>query len=168
VSWRFKKRNTIEGNTDPSPLSWFQRWHVTIIHLQVSNRVIVFISSHSRYLATLIIKLFPLAAQWWAMFGGDTLNLQKLALRIVSQCCLSSGCERNWSTFALIHTKVRNKLSYKKLHKLVSVNYSCHIRLRQAGTYKRDEDPFFKLMENGKSFLIKYGFTYLHSRQSYV
>jgi hypothetical protein len=130
VSWRFKKRNTIEGNKDPSPLSWLQRWHVTIIHLQVSNRVIVFISSHSRYLATLIIKLFPLATQWWAMFGGDTLNLQKLALRIVSQCCLSSGCEHNWSTFALIHTKVRNKLSYKKLHKLVSVNYNCHIRLR--------------------------------------
>jgi hypothetical protein len=47
----------------------------------------------------------------------------------------------------LIHTKVRNRLSYKKLHKLVYVNYNLRIRLRQAGTYKREEDPFKKLME---------------------
>jgi hypothetical protein len=64
------------------------------------------------------------------MFGGDTPNLQKLALQIVSQCCLSIGCKRNWSIFALIHTKVHNNLSYKKLHKLVYVNYNIHIRLR--------------------------------------
>jgi hypothetical protein len=162
---------------------WLQRWHVTLIHLQVSNSVIVFISSHSRYLATLITELFPLVAQWWAMFDGDTPNLQKLALWIVSQCCSSSGWEHNLSTFALIPTKVHNKLSYKKLHKLVYVNYNIRIRLRQTGTYERDEDPFSKLMklslyddrnsirdwmENGKSFITKYDFTYLHSRQSYV
>lgn len=93
------------------------------------------------------IGLFHVAAQWWAMFGGDTPHLQKLALRLVSQCCSSSGCERNWSTFALIHTKVRNKLSYRKLHSLVYVNYNLRIRLRQAGVYKREEDPFQKLME---------------------
>ena len=34
-----------------------------------------------------------------------------LAMRLVSQCCSSSGCERNWSTFALLHTKVRNQES---------------------------------------------------------
>jgi hypothetical protein len=38
-------------------------------------------------------------------------------------------------------------LSYKKLHKLAYVNYNLRIRLRQAGTYKRDEDLFDKLME---------------------
>jgi hypothetical protein len=81
------------------------------------------------------------------MFGGDTPNLQKLALRIVSQCCSSSRSERNWSTFALIHTKVHNKLSYKKLHKLVYVNYNLHIHLRQVGTYEQNEDPFSKPME---------------------
>jgi hypothetical protein len=46
----------------------------------------------------------------------------------------------------LIHTKVRNMLSYKKLHKLVYVNYNLCICLRQIGMYKR-EDPFDKLME---------------------
>jgi hypothetical protein len=80
------------------------------------------------------------------MFGGDTPFLRKLALWIVFQCCSSSSYERNWSTFALIHTKVHNKLSYKKLHKLVYVNYKLCIHLRQAGTYERNEDPFSKLM----------------------
>jgi hypothetical protein len=54
------------------------------------------------------------------------------------------GC---YNTFAIIHTKVRNKLSYKKLCKLVYVNYNLRIHLRHAGTYERNEDPFFKLME---------------------
>ncbi|KAK3124751.1 hypothetical protein QOZ80_7BG0592000 [Eleusine coracana subsp. coracana] len=87
-------------------------------------------------------------AQWWAMFGTETPTLQKLALRLVSQCCSSSGCERNWSTFALIHTKVRNRLSYQKLHKLVYVNYNLRIRMREAGLYRvPEEDPFHKLIE---------------------
>jgi hypothetical protein len=47
----------------------------------------------------------------------------------------------------LIHTKVHNRLSYKKLRKLVYVNYNLRIHLRQAGLYKREEDPFDKLVE---------------------
>jgi hypothetical protein len=39
--------------------------------------------------------LLHISTQWWAMFGGDTHFLQGLALRLVSQCCSSSGCERN-------------------------------------------------------------------------
>jgi hypothetical protein len=38
-------------------------------------------------------------------------------------------------------------LSYKKLYKLVYLNYNLRIRLQQAGTYKREEDLFDKLME---------------------
>jgi hypothetical protein len=91
--------------------------------------------------------LLHLSPQWWDMFGRDTPSLQGLALRLVSQCCSSSGCEINWSTFALIHTKVRNWLSCKKMHKLVYVNYNLRIHLRQAGLYKREEDPFDKLIE---------------------
>lgn len=87
-------------------------------------------------------------AQWWSMFGGDTPHLQKLALHLVAQCCSSSGCERNWSTFALVYIKVCNKLSHKKLHKLVYDNYNLCIRMRKAGLYKPpDEDPFHRLME---------------------
>jgi hypothetical protein len=38
-------------------------------------------------------------------------------------------------------------LSYKKLYKLVYLNYNLRIRLQQAGMYKREEDLFDKLME---------------------
>jgi hypothetical protein len=47
----------------------------------------------------------------------------------------------------LIHTKVHNKLSYKKLHRLVPVNNNLRIHLRQAKLYKIEEDMFNKLME---------------------
>ncbi|GAU17928.1 hypothetical protein TSUD_330520 [Trifolium subterraneum] len=35
--------------------------------------------------------------QWWEMYGTEAPNLKKLAIRILSQTCSASGCERNWS-----------------------------------------------------------------------
>src|SRR6266498_4088665 len=92
---------------------------------------------------------YELASEWWAMFGSSTPTLIKFALRLVSQCASSSGCERNWSTFAFIHTKVRNRLSYKKLHKLVYVNYNLRIQNNlDAGVRSTvDDDPFDRLMD---------------------
>ena len=64
-------------------------------------------------------------------------------MMLVSQCCSSSGCERNWSTFALLHTKVRNLLSHKKLNKLVYVNYNLRLRLDEvSGSPMREEGDF--------------------------
>jgi hypothetical protein len=82
------------------------------------------------------------AASWWMMFGSSTPALQKLAFRLVSQCVSSSGCERNWSTFALLHTKVRNWLTHKKLNKLVYVNYNLRLRLKELNNPPRDEGGF--------------------------
>ncbi|XP_066162205.1 uncharacterized protein [Oryza sativa Japonica Group] len=88
-------------------------------------------------------------AQWWSMFASDTPNLKKLALRLVGQCCSSSGCERNWSTFAFVHTKVRNRLTHKKLNKLVYVNYNLRLRIQQANAQIRveDDDPLQRLAD---------------------
>ncbi|KAI5072733.1 hypothetical protein GOP47_0012839, partial [Adiantum capillus-veneris] len=33
--------------------------------------------------------------------------------------CSSGACERNWSAYSLIHTKIRNKLSTKQLERLI-------------------------------------------------
>uniref|UniRef100_A0ACD6A3D0 Uncharacterized protein n=1 Tax=Avena sativa TaxID=4498 RepID=A0ACD6A3D0_AVESA len=85
-----------------------------------------FDSSSSREAA---LSLSP--TDWWLTFGGETELLQKYALRIVSQCVSSSGCERNWSTFALIHTIVRNRLSFEKIHKMVFCHYNLRMRIRQ-------------------------------------
>lgn len=78
--------------------------------------------------------------QWWFQFGGDVPALQKCAMRICSQCVSSSGCERNWSAFALVHTKQRNRLLYDKLHKLVSVRYNLKIRAEEDQEKERDMD----------------------------
>lgn len=42
-------------------------------------------------------KLNPVA--WWENFGHDTPDLQAFAVRVLSQCCSATGCERNWSIF---------------------------------------------------------------------
>ncbi|KAH9292586.1 hypothetical protein KI387_042231, partial [Taxus chinensis] len=68
---------------------------------------------------------------WWEDWGGNTPNLQKLALRILSQPCSASGCERNWSLFEAIHTKKRNKLTQKRLNDLVFVQYNLRLRTKK-------------------------------------
>ncbi|KAK9938749.1 hypothetical protein M0R45_015470 [Rubus argutus] len=52
---------------------------------------------------------------WWEKYGTHTLELMKFATRILSLTCSASGCERNWSTFEMIHTKRRNRLEHKRL-----------------------------------------------------
>ena len=61
----------------------------------------------------------------------------------------SSGCERNWSTFALIHTLLRNRLGYEKLHKLVYVHYNLKLRIQQQefDMQESEVDPFRIMMD---------------------
>jgi hypothetical protein len=58
----------------------------------------------------------------------------------------SSGCERNWSTFTLVHTKLRNWLSYDKLHKLVYVRYNLKVCIEH---YETDMESL-EQMKNSK------------------
>jgi hypothetical protein len=51
-------------------------------------------------------------------------------VRILSQTVSSSQCERNWTTFSLIHTKPRNRLTMDKLRRLVFVHYNMRLRER--------------------------------------
>ncbi|KAG5016850.1 hypothetical protein JHK82_022495 [Glycine max] len=75
----------------------------------------------------------------WQMFGSQTPNLQKLAIKILSLTCSASGYERNWSVFEQIHSKKRNRLEHKKLHDLVFVKYNQQLKQRYNA---RDEiDP---------------------------
>ncbi|CAH1412781.1 unnamed protein product [Lactuca virosa] len=60
-------------------------------------------------------------ASWWGLFGGTTPHLTKIAMRILSLTSSSSGCERNWSTFEGVHTKIRDRLEESKLNNLVYV-----------------------------------------------
>lgn len=41
-------------------------------------------------------------ADWWESYGDECPELQKVAIRILSLTCSSSGCERNWSAFEMV------------------------------------------------------------------
>ena len=56
---------------------------------------------------------------WWETFGYVLSTLQLLALRVLAQDCSSGACERNWSAYSLVHTKLRNRLSTRQLERLV-------------------------------------------------
>ncbi len=75
---------------------------------------VAFTSPHTWRREYLVKPLF-----WWESFGYDHPHLQQIALRLLAQDCSSGACERNWSSFSLIHTKIRNKLSSRQLERLV-------------------------------------------------
>ena len=56
-----------------------------------------------------------LVVEWWFMYGNQTPTLRKLAIKVLSQTVSSSACGRNWSMFALINIKQRNRLAYPRL-----------------------------------------------------
>ena len=66
----------------------------------------------------------------------------KDCFKILSQTCSSSGYERNWSTWSLIHTKLRNRLAMKKLHKLVYVHYNMGLRVKNLMQGRNNEDVY--------------------------
>nr|CAN73152.1 hypothetical protein VITISV_025361 [Vitis vinifera] len=76
----------------------------------------------------MIIKL--VAAKWWFIYGNQTPTLRKLVIKVLSQTASSSACERNWTTFALIHTKQQNRLAYPRLEQLVFCYYNMRLKLR--------------------------------------
>ena len=68
------------------------------------------------------------------MYGNHTPILRKLAIKVLSQTTSSSACERNWSTFALIHMKQRNRLTYPQLQQFVFCCYNMKLKSRDMET----------------------------------
>eukprot|EP00253_Pinus_taeda_P004477 PITA_04477 len=68
---------------------------------------------------------------WWTSYGARVPHLQKLAIRVLSQTCSSSGCEHNWSVFDKIHSKKRNRLESQRLNDMVYVYYNLRLWVRQ-------------------------------------
>ncbi|KAF7835801.1 uncharacterized protein G2W53_010660 [Senna tora] len=74
-------------------------------------------------------KMSPV--DWWLAYGDGCPELQKFAIRILSLTCSSSGCERNWSAFEMVHTKRRNRLHQKKMNALVYVMSNLKLRNKE-------------------------------------
>jgi hAT family C-terminal dimerisation region len=64
---------------------------------------------------------------WWEQFGNETPELQGFAMRVLSQCCSATGCEKNWNTFEFLHSKRHNHIEYQRLTDLVFVRYNLRL-----------------------------------------
>ncbi|XP_021851785.2 uncharacterized protein [Spinacia oleracea] len=78
-------------------------------------------------------------ALWWMTYGDSTPELKKIAVRVLSQTTSSSNCERNWSMWSLVHTKIRNRLKYPRLHQIVYLRYNMKLKLRHLRRHGNDE-----------------------------
>eukprot|EP00253_Pinus_taeda_P002869 PITA_02869 len=67
------------------------------------------------------LKDKKMPSHWWIDCGIEAPQLQEFAIRVLSQPCSASSCERNWSMFDHIHSKKRNRLEHERLEKLVSI-----------------------------------------------
>ncbi|KAL6846826.1 hypothetical protein ACP4OV_024274 [Aristida adscensionis] len=73
-------------------------------------------------------KLTPVA--WWENFGNGTRELQSLAVRVLSQCCSATGCERNWDIFEYLHSKNLSRLECSRISAVIFVRYNLKLRKR--------------------------------------
>eukprot|EP00253_Pinus_taeda_P021022 PITA_21022 len=91
--------------------------------LEIHRQVTTFTNASSTFGKNLakIARDADEPAQWWEAFGSHGLELQKFAIRILSQTCSATGCVCNWSVFERIHTKKRSYLDQKRLNDLVYV-----------------------------------------------
>jgi hypothetical protein len=110
--WRFlKKWKYIGWSLEHLALTWLfktrrPKCQVSFILFQISMSLLPLFQISMYFLMFL---LFVVDA-WWTSYGSRVPNLQKLAIRVLSQTCSSSRCECNWSVFEKIHTKKCNKL----------------------------------------------------------
>ncbi|XP_057829951.2 uncharacterized protein LOC131040989 [Cryptomeria japonica] len=54
-----------------------------------------------------------------------------MAVRILSQPCSSSACERNWSVFEHIHSKKCSRLSQQQMNDLAFVHHNLRLKIRK-------------------------------------
>ncbi|KAK7411803.1 hypothetical protein VNO78_03244 [Psophocarpus tetragonolobus] len=93
--------------------------------------------------------------EWWEMFGDRTPELKRFAIRVLSLTCSSSGCERNWSSFEMVHTKRRNRLHQKTMNDLVYVMYNLKLKSKQI---KKTMTLPFEEIESDDEWITKYGY----------
>lgn len=70
-------------------------------------------------------------AAWWQQHGINCLELQRIAVRILSQTCSSFGCEHSWSIYDQIYSQRQNRLAQKRLNDIIYVHYNLRLRERQ-------------------------------------
>ncbi|RVW39911.1 hypothetical protein CK203_081048 [Vitis vinifera] len=118
---------------------------------QFGNEIILFRDAKRGFgdRAAIASRSEMVPAEWWFMYGHHAPTLRRLAIKVLSQTASSSACERNWSTFALIHTKQRNRLAYPMLQQLVFCYYNMKLKIRdmEAEQDKVAEKDYLDLLD---------------------
>ncbi|XP_024463244.1 uncharacterized protein LOC112328478 isoform X1 [Populus trichocarpa] len=70
-------------------------------------------------------------ATWWSLYAADYPDLQRLAVRILSQTCSITTSERSWSMFECIQYKKRNRLEQQRLSDLTFVHHNLFLKERR-------------------------------------
>ncbi|KAJ7971487.1 Dimer_Tnp_hAT domain-containing protein [Quillaja saponaria] len=82
---------------------------------------------------------------WWLVYGVSTPLLQKVALKLLSQPCSSSCCERNWSTYSFIHSMKRNKMTPKRAEDLVYIHTNLRLLSRKNESYTTGQSKMWDI-----------------------
>ena len=78
---------------------------------------------------------------WWRFYGAESRELQRFAIRVLSQGSSSSPCERNWSSFNHIQSKKRNRLLSTRLEDLVYVRSNLQLALSSVAKDSSSSSP---------------------------
>ena len=71
--------------------------------------------------------------EWWDAMGGEAKALQTIARRVLAQVCSVSACERNWSMYSYVHSKVRNRLKPSRAEDLVYIYTNSRLLRHKSG-----------------------------------
>ena len=79
------------------------------------------------------------AAQWWLQYGGHLPELQKVAVRCLSQIAGAGASERGHKEMNFIKSKVRNRLTIENTEKLVYTRHNLmQLEKRRRQGFKQD------------------------------
>lgn len=97
------------------------------------SEFLIWIHAHARptWSKSFSLLFFPLLVAWWKQHGISCLELQRIAMRILSQTCSSFGCEHDWSLFDQLHSPRNHRLAQKRWNDLMYVHYNLRFREHQ-------------------------------------
>ncbi|KAK4383468.1 hypothetical protein Sango_2771800 [Sesamum angolense] len=73
--------------------------------------------------------------KWWLVHGSATPHLQSISLKLLGHVSSSSCYERNWSTYAFIHSIRRNQITPQHAQDLVFVHNNLRFLSRKTPQY---------------------------------
>jgi hypothetical protein len=121
--------NYLEKGWDLLGVIWHSRLLRPLI-LVITDIPLIFTNNNLLYKIQFLTRICFPTAEWWNLYATEAPNLRQVAVKVLSQTSSAGGCERNWSTFNLIHSKRRNKLGIDKLNDLVYIHYNTRLRMR--------------------------------------